>query len=324
MEHSPTMPIFDQSTGVSVLFVDDEPDIRTSFRTRFNQQFPVLLASNGKEALDMLKGDSPVTVVVTDIRMPLMSGLELLKESRILKPDLGFIMVSGHGDSDEIVSAFRLGARNFLRKPYRFAELEQAIFEEARRYELLKEQHRAKLGTQAVAKYMRNIDNLVYELPTQLDWINPLTSSLVDMLEAAQICDEESRSRVMLGLVEIFTNSVEHGNLDITGPEKQVLKAQGERAWQDALERRMKEAPYRDRKVTVTVSVNSGMACFTVQDQGHGFDFSDLPDPTDPENLFKASGRGILLARAFLDELRYTGNGNTVMLVKHRTPVAVS
>jgi CheY-like chemotaxis protein len=261
---------------------------------------------------------------VSDIRMPSMNGLELLKECRALKPDLGFIMVSGHGDMDDIVTAFRLGARNFLRKPYRFAELEQAIFEEARRYALLKEKHREHEGAEAVSRYVRGIEKLVYELPTNLDWINPLTAQLVGMLESAQICDGESRPRVMLGLVEILTNAVEHGNLDIAGPEKQALKAKGERVWQKAVEDRIAQSPYRDRKVKVTASIDDDRAVFTIQDQGQGFDFSDLPDPTDPENLFKSSGRGILLARAFLDDLVYSGSGNTVTLVKRRNAKPLS
>jgi len=301
-----------------VLFVDDEPDIRTSFRTRFHHEFPVFLASNGKEALDVLKGETPITVVVSDIRMPSMNGLELLQECRALKPDLGFIMVSGHGDTEDIVKAFRLGARNFLRKPYRFAELEHAILEEARRYDLLKEEHRQHLGGEAVARYVRGIEKLVYELPTSLEWVNPLTTQLISLLESARVCDSESRPRVMLGLVEILTNAVEHGNLAIAGPEKQALKAKGDRAWQRAVAERLTQAPYRDRKVTVTASIDDERAVFTIQDQGQGFDFSDLPDPTDPENLFKSSGRGIMLARAFLDELVYSGNGNTVTLVKRR------
>lgn len=305
-------------TDISVLFVDDEPDIRASFRTRFHKQFPVFLASNGKEALSMLKAEPSITVVVTDIRMPQMGGLELLKECRAVNPDLGFIMVSGHGDSDEIVTAFRLGARNFLRKPYRFAELEQAIVEEAQRYTLLREQHKERVGNQAVARYARGVERLTYELPTSLDWVNPLSTRLADLLEATQVCDEESRPRVMLGLVEIFTNAIEHGNLGITGPQKQALKAKGERSYQQELQSRMSQPPYRDRKVQVVATINDAGATFTIQDEGQGFDFSDLPDPTDAENLFKSSGRGILLARAFLDELRYSGVGNTVTLVKRR------
>jgi DNA-binding response OmpR family regulator len=303
---------------IAVLFVDDEPDIRASFRTRFQQSFPVFLAANGKEALGMLKGENSINVVVTDIRMPQMNGLELLKECRAVNPDLGFIMVSGHGDSDEIVTAFRLGARNFLRKPYRFAELEQAIVEEARRYELLRERHKELESTQAAGRYLRSIEKLVYELPTSLDWVNSLSTRLVNLLELTQVCDEESRPRVMLGLVEIFTNAVEHGNLSVSGPEKQALKAKGERVYMQELHTRMGQPPFRDRKVTVTLSINDKAAAFTVRDEGQGFDFSELPDPTDAENLFKSSGRGILLARAFLDEVRYEGNGNTVTLVKHR------
>ena len=305
-------------TNISVLFVDDEPDIRASFRTRFHKQFPVFLAANGKEALSLLKAETSISVVVTDIRMPQMGGLELLKECRALNPDLGFIMVSGHGDSDEIVTAFRLGARNFLRKPYRFTELEQAIVEEGHRYELLREQHKERVGNQAVARYVRGVERLIYELPTSLEWVNGLSTRLADLLEAAKVCDEESRPRVMLGLVEIFTNAVEHGNLNITGPEKLALKAKGERHYQQELAGRMSRPPYCDRKVIVTATINDQEATFTVQDEGQGFDFSDLPDPTDPENLFKSSGRGILLARAFLDDLFYSGVGNTVTLVKRR------
>lgn len=302
-----------------VLFVDDEEDIRSSFRTRFREQFSVHLASNGREALGQLGGSEPIAVVVTDIRMPEMGGLELLKESRALNPDIGFIMISGHGDSDEIVSAFRLGARNFLRKPYRFAELEQAILEEARRYDVLRERHKEQEGDQAISRYLRGVERLTYELPTNLDWVNPLSNRFADLMRTTNVCDEENRSRVMLGLVEMFTNAVEHGNLDITGVEKQALKASGEAVYQQELLLRMGKPPYRDRKVYVTATIDNEAATFIIQDEGQGFDFSNLPDPTDPENLFKSSGRGILLTRAFSDELSYAGKGNVVTLVKRRT-----
>jgi anti-sigma regulatory factor (Ser/Thr protein kinase) len=139
-------------------------------------------------------------------------------------------------------------------------------------------------------------------------------------MRATLLCDDESRSRVMLGLVEMFTNAVEHGNLGVSGAEKQALKAQGEIAFQQELRRRMNQPPYRERKVYVTASVNEDAAVFTIRDEGQGFDFSNLPDPTDADNLFKSSGRGILLTRAFVDELSYSGCGNRVTLVKRRDP----
>ncbi|MDH4247973.1 MAG: response regulator, partial [Deltaproteobacteria bacterium] len=114
-------------TNISVLFVDDEEDIRISFQDRFEDQFSVKLASDGREALQILEQDSSIDVVVTDIRMPNMDGLEMIKRARERTPDLGFIVVSGHGDTEDVITALRLGARNFLRKPYSFTDLEENI-----------------------------------------------------------------------------------------------------------------------------------------------------------------------------------------------------
>ncbi len=102
---------------ISVLFVDDEEDIRQSFRDRFEQQFDIELASNGREALERMNNGMDPFVVVTDIRMPAMGGLEFIQKAKLLDPDLGFIVVSGHGDTEDVIAALRLGARNFIRKP---------------------------------------------------------------------------------------------------------------------------------------------------------------------------------------------------------------
>ena len=82
-------------SSISVLFVDDEADIRHGFKTRFAREFTVQLASNGREALEVIRGGNGINVVVTDIRMPEMTGLELLAAAKDADPDLGFIVVSG-------------------------------------------------------------------------------------------------------------------------------------------------------------------------------------------------------------------------------------
>ena len=61
-----------------------------------------------------------------------------------------------------------------------------------------------------------------------------------------------------------------------------------------------------------------------IRDEGEGFDPATLPDPTDPANLEKASGRGILLMRTFMDEIVYNNQGNSVLLTKHRRSTANS
>jgi FixJ family two-component response regulator/anti-sigma regulatory factor (Ser/Thr protein kinase) len=303
---------------ISVLFVDDEEDIRLSFRDRFEDQFDIVLASNGQEALDCLSGGSDRSVVVTDLRMPVMGGLEMIQKAKELDPDLGFIVVSGHGDTEDVIAALRLGARNFIRKPYSFAELEEAILLEGRRYRLLLEERARREVEQATEQFLTEVEGMTFLLPSSTDWVNPLTFRLAAVMEAVGVCNQQNRSNVALGVMEIITNAIEHGNLSLDGPTKRDIMAKGEVAYSQELARRSSMDPYRNRKVRVSVTINQEMAQITVEDEGDGFNFHDLPDPTDPENLFLSSGRGILLARSFIDEVHFLGKGNTCVLVHYR------
>jgi anti-sigma regulatory factor (Ser/Thr protein kinase) len=60
-------------------------------------------------------------------------------------------------------------------------------------------------------------------------------------------------------------------------------------------------------------------ATITIRDEGPGFDPSSLPDPTDPENIGKISGRGLLLIRTFMDDVRFNETGNEITLVKKKS-----
>ena len=303
---------------ISVLFVDDEEDIRLSFRDRFEEQFEVALASNGQEALEHLAGPDATAVVVTDLRMPRMGGLDMIARAKDLDPDLGFIVVSGHGDTDDVIAALRLGARNFLRKPYAFAELEEAIMLEARRYRLIQDERARRKVEQATEQFLVGVEGMTFLLPSSLDWVNPLTFRLVGVMEAVGICDEQNRSNVALALMEVITNAIEHGNLAMNGAIKREMMAAGEQAYAQELALRASQEPYRGRRVRVSASVDADRATITVEDEGAGFDFHHLPDPTDPENLFLPNGRGILLARSFIDEVQYGERGNVCTLVQYR------
>lgn len=303
---------------ISVLFVDDEEDIRTSFRVRFRQQFDIHLAADGVAALDILRRRNEINVVVTDIRMPTMSGLEMIKRAREVDPDMGFIVVSGHGDTDDVVDALRLGARNFIRKPYSFAELEEAITLESRRYLLILEERKRRQVEQATEQFMVGVQGMTYLLPNDLDWVNPFAFRLVAVMEAVGICDATHRSNIGLALIEIISNAIEHGNLAINGPEKRALMAMGEKAYRDELARRAAMEPYQHRKVKINATIDGQTAIVRIEDDGDGFDYNNLPDPTNPENLFLSSGRGILLACSFIDEVNFSGRGNVVTLVHHR------
>ena len=119
-------------------------------------------------------------------------------------------------------------------------------------------------------------------------------------------------------MIECINNAIEHGNLALTGKEKVNLKSKGEEAYWEELHRRANQRPFSERTVTISASITPERAVFTITDQGDGFDTSKLPDPNDPANHLAPSGRGIILASAFLDEVRYNDQGNEVTLIKNR------
>ena len=68
----------------------------------------------------------------------------------------------------------------------------------------------------------------------------------------------------------------------------------------------------------VTVKATRNELKFIIRDQGPGFDVASIPDPTDPENLAKVSGRGLLLINAFMDEVRHNKQGNEITMIKRK------
>ncbi len=81
---------------------------------------------------------------------------------------------------------------------------------------------------------------------------------------------------------------------------------------------RRRRPPYRERRLYVHARLSRSEAVYVIRDEGPGFDPATVPDPTDPANLEKASGRGLLLIRAYMDEVIHNRTGNQVTLIKRR------
>jgi CheY-like chemotaxis protein len=117
----------------SILIVDDEPDIADLFRQRFRRavrqgQYVLHFAGSGEEALERLAAIRPeLIVILSDINMPGMDGLELLREVRRLRPELPVLMVTAYGDDERRHRADELSAAAFLTKPVDFDQLKQQL-----------------------------------------------------------------------------------------------------------------------------------------------------------------------------------------------------
>lgn len=113
--------------AMRILLVDDEEAILRSLGEVFRDLgYEVLTALDGGEALRLATGQ-PVDLVISDVKMPHMDGIELLSRLQTQTPDLPVILITGHGDEDTAISALQKGARDYLRKPIRVKALLAAI-----------------------------------------------------------------------------------------------------------------------------------------------------------------------------------------------------
>jgi CheY-like chemotaxis protein len=116
-----------RTTGPKILIVDDDPEVR-SIVAEFLEDlgYDVLQARGGAQALDLQERTSNLRMIITDIRMPDMSGIELAKLATQRQKDLKIILMSGYFVSQQV-------ERRFLRKPFRMRDLETAVREELER-----------------------------------------------------------------------------------------------------------------------------------------------------------------------------------------------
>ena len=120
--------------NVRVLVVDDEPDVETLFRQQFRREvrqglYALDFALSAAEALERLDGcvGEEIILLVSDINMPGMSGLDLLPVVRERRPKLPVFMISAYGDSATVAIALERGAKKFLTKPVNFVQLKEDV-----------------------------------------------------------------------------------------------------------------------------------------------------------------------------------------------------
>lgn len=115
-----------------ILIVDDEPDIEFLAKQKFRTQiasgdFHLFFATNGREALDIIKQEPDIAVVVSDVNMPEMDGLTLIDHLKELSPHTKTIIVSAYGDAKTLRAAMNKGVFDFVTKPVDFKDLSEAI-----------------------------------------------------------------------------------------------------------------------------------------------------------------------------------------------------
>ncbi|MDX6611310.1 MAG: serine/threonine-protein kinase RsbW [Blastocatellia bacterium] len=176
-----------------------------------------------------------------------------------------------------IVKAFKIAAVNLMADAGDGSDLRE-IVEKVLAFKL-----RCADQPEVLAQTHEKID---FELPSDLSLMNGVLQYLLERVSRLGLIQPE-RSNLFVALDEAFVNAVKHGNKNNPG-----------------------------KLLRITAELSPSEAVFTVEDEGEGFDIQQIPDPTDPANLFKTSGRGVLLIYNIMDEVEYNAQGNLVKMVK--------
>ena len=291
----------------TVLIVDDSAvDRKIAGACVEEEGLKTIFAEGGREALDIIPKRKP-DIVLTDVSMPEMDGLELVEHIRRIHRPLPVIIMTAYGSEETAVAALKAGATSYVPKKGLRQGLSSALHIVLSAVEARK--HREK-----VRGLLENSESH-FVIGMEPDAPAALVQYLENDLAELNFCDEAGLFQVNSALSEAIANAVEHGCLEL---DSDIREAHDGSYYQLARERRQQE-PYCNRRVRVSAKLTQDEVTYIVRDEGPGFNTSALPNPKDPANLVKAGGRGVLLIRMFMDEVRFNETGNEVTMVKLRS-----
>ncbi len=265
-------------------------------------------ATNGREAVAAIEKDHP-DAVLTDLHMPIMGGLELVRFVRSNYVGLPVVLLTSQGSEDIAISALRAGALSYVPK----GSLRKNLCDVMAMVVAAVEEMRYRERTRTLLDQSEATFLLGYET----DGPGALISHLEGNLRQINFCDDTELFQIGTALAEAISNAVDHGNLELDSR----LRENGHGAYASLRHERSAQAPYRDRRVRVTERLAPDLVQYQVLDQGKGFDVSSVPDPLQPDCLLKVSGRGLLLVRTFMDEVTFNHAGNEVTMTRRRRAV---
>jgi CheY-like chemotaxis protein len=289
-----------------ILIVEDSPTQAKQIQLMLEEAgHHAEVAKNGVAALEIIRRIPP-DLVVTDLEMPHMNGLELVEAVHAEHAAVPVILMTAHGSEEIAALALRKGAASYVPKAYLESDLVVTVERTLAVTQVDRHHHRA-------LECLAEMDSH-FVLLNDPDLIIPIIGHLEEALIRLNLCDGTERMRVGVALHEALLNAMYHGNLEVGSELRQL----GEQPFQERIKQRQQQSPYWTRRVHLFVKVTIGQAQYVVRDEGPGFDPSILPDPTDPANLERVGGRGLLLIRTFMDQVHHNELGNEITMIKRR------
>ena len=262
----------------------------------------VQYAENGQEALDKIGQHLP-DLVVTDLQMPELDGLNLVLKISEDYPDLPVILMTAHGSESIAAQALANGAASFVPK----TELAECLAETAIHILALSQNDNSyKKLLECTTKA-----DFEFDLVSDPDIIPPLVEMIQQIIVNQETFDSRTQVQVGVAFEHALSNALFRGNFEMAREDFAVVSraTSGQRAT---------EAPYKDRKIYVRSLITPESVQFTIRDSGPGFDTSTVPAVEAPESYRDGVGRGLVLIQAFMDEVTFSDSGNEIRMKKSR------
>lgn len=263
----------------------------------------VTYAGDGQAALDAISVAMP-DMVVSDLRMPVMNGLQLVESIKGLGYGVPVILMTSYGSEEIAVQALRAGAASYVPKlaleKNLIATIKSVLSISSRQVN-----RRRLLSTLDSAE-----SRFVLKNDTSL--IAPLIDYLQEQILTMRLFDHLQTTRISVAVQEAIANAIYHGNLELDSE----LRQEDESIFHRLAEERCQLAEYAARRVRVEAALSAAEVRVLIHDDGPGFNPAEVRNPTEEINMDRVGGRGLLLIRTLMDEVSHNPKGNEITMIK--------
>ena len=275
----------------------------------------VQFANDGSEALELIGAVFP-DVVVTDLQMPGLNGIQLCAEAKAEYPHVPIILVAGQGSEELAVEALQAGATSYVPKKglskYLLETVEQILAFSSRD----KSKERLIREHTSSARYQ-------FSLGADQSLIAPLVDFVGSAMQTLGIGDQSEQRHISVAIEESILNALFHGVLELDSDSVRIARQQlHDEGESEAVHERSAKSPYKDRHIKVAVDLNRHQVSIVVRHDGVGFNVDETIERAGQmSQLSSVKGRGLTLINTIMDDYKFDETGNEIrMHLKVKTP----
>ena len=289
-----------------MILLADDSELHRNFILEVLKKEPldwlIETVSSAEEAIALMR-HMAFDVIITDVVMSGMSGLELVNQVHRQPKRVPIIVISGEDDPTAAIEALKRGAASYVAKKdisARLGETVRQVLDASR----LEQNYQNLIGCAEEMRFKFNLKN-------DPDLVQPLVGLVQRMSDGMNLLSSTSRTRIGVAIDEALVNAICHGNLELSEEEMREVHGHLHSGTpSNAIESRRTKSPYCERQVHVSLGISLEGIKVVVRDDGRGFSRDAISSSNEH--------RGITLIQNLVDKASYNDAGNEITLVKFR------